>query len=79
MFPMKLTPAAGPPPPAEVIPAGPLGQCDATASGSEDALIRLSGPAGRLLELCGSHFRRHELALTAAGWVVIWDTRRDPA
>jgi hypothetical protein len=72
--------AAGRPPvpPPEIIPPVPLGQCDATASGSEDARVRLSSPAGRTICLCAHHFLAHELSLAAAGWQVIWDDRPDP-
>jgi hypothetical protein len=76
MSPSRLTPGGSLPPPAEYIPAGPLGSCDAAASGSEDALVRLV-KGGLMLCLCGHHADQHELAMTAAGWVVIWDNRRD--
>jgi hypothetical protein len=78
MFPARLGPMGKQPPPAEVLPPDLMGQCDADAKGSEDALIRLAGPGGRTLSYCLHHFREHELAMAAAGWQVIWDSRRDP-
>jgi hypothetical protein len=64
---------------AEDIPAGthiPLGPCDATASGSEDAQVRLAR-RGSVLCLCGHHAAMYELTLAVSGWEVTWDNR-DP-
>jgi len=65
-------------PAAEALPPGPyvlLPSCDATASGSEGAQVRLV--RGRaVLFFCGHHASRHELALIAAGWRVTDDNRR---
>ena len=68
---------AAPPPAAEAIPPGQgflLTPCDATASGSEDAQVRLARGAG-VLDLCGHHADKHGLALIAAGWRIIADNR----
>lgn len=52
----------------------PLAPCDATASGSEDAQVRLA--KGRLeLALCAHHYEQLELVLAAAGWRVTQDNR----
>jgi hypothetical protein len=68
---------AGKGPAAEQIPPGsrvPLAPCDAAASGSEDAQVRLA--RGSLeLDLCGHHADAYGLALTAAGWRVTHDNR----
>jgi hypothetical protein len=75
-----VTPAArlaSPQPAAEAIPPGQgflLTPCDATASGSEDAQVRLARGAG-VLSLCAHHFTVHELALFAAGWRIVADNR----
>jgi hypothetical protein len=80
MFPARLGPLGKQPPPAEVFPPDPMRPCDACASGSEGAVIRLAGPGGRILEMCLHHFHVHELAMASAGWQVIWDSRPvDPA
>lgn len=75
--PRQEVPVTAAPPAAEMIPPGArtwLASCDATASGSEDAQVRL---ARGVLELsfCGHHADRYELALLAAGWRVIADNR----
>jgi hypothetical protein len=66
-------------PAAENIPAGthiPLGACDATASGSEDAQVRLARRgAASVLSLCAHHYSELEFALAVAGWQVTWDNR----
>jgi hypothetical protein len=75
-----VTPAArlaAPPPAAEAIPPGQgflFTPCDATASGSEDAQVRLARGAG-VLSLCAHHYSKHELALLAAGWRIVSDNR----
>jgi len=51
-----------------------LRQCDATASGAENSLVRL-GKGLLMLDLCGHHFAELELALLAAGWQVTDDNR----
>jgi hypothetical protein len=58
----------------EAVPPVPLGQCDATASGAENALVRLVKD-DQALCLCGSHYHRKALALTAAGWAITQDDR----
>jgi len=51
-----------------------LALCDATASGAEDAQVRLV--RGRaILDFCSHHFAVHELDLAAAGWRVTHDNR----
>jgi hypothetical protein len=47
----------------------PYDVCDATASGTEQASYRVV-MEGKTLDLCPHHWRKHEEALTAAGWVV---------
>ena len=67
-------------PAAEDIPAGlplPLGPCDATASGSEDAQVRLAR-GRRVLALCAHHRCSTSCALAVAGWQVTWDNRERP-
>ena len=73
---------AGEPPAAESItpgPAFPLGPCDVTASGAEDAQVRLirdvSGLPFRELCFCGHHADRYGLALIANGWILTHDYR----
>jgi hypothetical protein len=70
----RLSPGEPLPPPVEKLPPEPFGQCDATASGAEDAIVRLARNL-RVIELCRHHAREHELAMCAAGWVIIWDGR----
>ena len=68
---------AAPRPAAGAIPPGQgflLTPCDATASGSEDAQVRLARGAA-VLDLCSHHYSKLELALLAAGWRVIIDNR----
>ena len=63
---------AAPPPAAEAILPGQGSltvPCDATASGSEDARVRLARGT-RELSLCSHHFAVHGLALLAAGWQI---------
>lgn len=71
---------AGKGPGPEQIPARPrtpLAPCDATASGSEDAQVRLA--KGRLeLALCAHHYEQLEYVLAAAGWRVTQDCRGGP-
>ena len=71
---------AGKGPAPEQVPARlwiPLGPCDATASGSEDAQVRLE--KGRsVLSLCAHHASLYELVLIAAGWRVTQDNRGGP-
>ena len=51
-----------------------LALCDATASGAEDAQVRLA--RGRdVLDFCAHHFSVYELDLAAAGWRVTHDNR----
>jgi hypothetical protein len=69
--------AYGERPATENIPAGthiPLGSCDATASGSEDAQVRVAR-VGSVLALCSHHYREMEAALAVSGWRVTWDNR----
>lgn len=65
------------PPAEEKFPARvrfSLPQCDATASGSEDAQVQLTrGPAE--LALCAHHFALYEIALHASGWKISHDNR----
>jgi len=68
---------AAPQPAAEAIPPGQgflFTPCDATASGSEDAQVRLARGAG-VLSLCSHHYYEHELALFTAGWRIVADNR----
>jgi hypothetical protein len=68
---------AAPRPAAGVIPPGRgvlFTPCDATASGSEDAQVRMARGAA-VLDLCGHHAGEYGLALLAAGWRVIIDNR----
>ena len=75
-----VTPAArlsGPQPAAEAILPGQgslFTPCDATASGSEDAQVRLARGAA-VLDFCGHHADEFGLFLLAAGWRVIADNR----
>lgn len=64
-------PAAGQVPSRLIIPLPP---CDATASGAEDAQVRLARGL-RELTLCSHHYGEHALALIAAGWHVTNDNR----
>lgn len=73
---------AGEPPAAESItpgPAFPLGPCDVTASGAEDAQVRLirdvSGLPFRELCFCGHHANELALGLIANGWILTHDYR----
>jgi hypothetical protein len=52
----------------------PLAPCDATASGSEDAQVRLVRGLSELA-LCAHHYGELELILAAAGWRVTHDNR----
>lgn len=63
-------------PVAEELPVGGpwLAPCDATASGSEDAQVRLARGRDELF-MCAHHFEEHELALLTAGWQVTQDNR----
>jgi hypothetical protein len=68
---------AGQGPAAEMIPAGlrvPLAPCDATASGAEDAQVRLAKGSAELF-LCAHHFGELEFALAVSGWRVTHDNR----
>lgn len=68
---------AAPQPAAEAIPPGRdslLTPCDATASGSEAAQVRLARGAF-LLDFCGHHFSLYEFELAAGGWRVTADNR----
>jgi hypothetical protein len=68
---------AAPQPAAEAIPPGGgslAAPCDATASGSEDAQVRLARGAF-VLDFCGHHADEFGLVLLAAGWRVIADNR----
>jgi len=48
--------------------------CDADAPGAESAQVQVA--KGKLvLSFCAHHFRRHELDLAAAGWVITNDSR----
>ncbi len=53
----------------------PLGSCDATASGSEDAQVRLARNLGELA-FCHHHYSALEFVLAAAGWQVTHDFRK---
>ena len=78
---MPAAPATAPPPPAEPALPGitvPLGSCDATASGAEEAQVRLmrKRPGGLAeLTLCAHHTERYWLVLIANGWVITRDQR----
>ena len=64
-------------PPAGKTPAWfwfPLGPCDATASGSEDAQVQLRRELDEIC-LCGHHHRALETVLEASGWVITHDNR----
>ncbi len=65
-----------PGPVAEQIRPGPglLAPCDATASGAEDAQVRLARGLF-VLDLCSHHLAEHELDLVAAGWHITHDNR----
>ena len=52
----------------------PLGPCDATASGAEDAQVRLTRGLDELA-LWAHHYAGLETALSAAGWVISHDNR----
>ena len=68
---------AAPPPAAGAIPPGHgslTAPCDATASGSEDAQVRLARGT-RELSLCSHHFSLHEFELAVQGWRVTHDNR----
>jgi len=69
---------AVPGPAEEEIPPGShgsrLASCDATASGAEDAQVRLA--RGRaVLDLCTHHLDVYGLELLANGWRVTHDNR----
>ncbi len=64
-------------PAAERIPAGrlsTLGSCDATASGAEDAQVRLIRELAEL-HLCSHHGSLYEADLLANGWRIVQDNR----
>jgi hypothetical protein len=68
---------AGQGPAAEQLPRGPrlpLAPCDATASGAEDAQVRLAKGSRELL-LCGHHYAGLASALAGSGWQVTHDNR----
>lgn len=69
---------AGNGPEAEQLPAAGLrillAPCDATASGAEDAQVRLVRELSELA-FCGHHYGELALALLAAGWRVTHDNR----
>ena len=68
---------AVPPPdaaPPSVIKGTRLAPCDRTASGAEDAQVRLA-KGDAVLDFCASHFRRYGLALIATGWQITHDNR----
>lgn len=68
---------AGKGPAAEQLPPGiwvPLGSCDATASGAEEAQVSLSRGLATLA-LCAHHFCGLELALASTGWRIVRDNR----
>ncbi len=68
---------AGRGPAAEQVTPGlwfPLGSCDATASGSEDAQVQFT--RGQLtLNFCQHHTCLYELVLAADGWQITHDNR----
>ncbi len=70
----------GPPAAETILPVlqNPLGSCDATASGAEDAQVGLTRGLAEL-SLCGHHFTLYESKLHAAGWQVIYDHRSELA
>jgi hypothetical protein len=49
--------------------------CDANTDGSERAIVWLEKEDGSAIQLCGHHFRQHEVMLAAFDWVVVSDTR----
>ena len=51
-----------------------LALCDATASGAEDAQVRLAKGVS-VLDLCAHHLGVHGLDLLAAGWSITHDNR----
>jgi hypothetical protein len=66
------------PAPEQIPPGGlwiPLGPCDATASGAEDAQVCLSRGRAEELALCAHHFCELEFILAIAGWRVTRDYR----
>ena len=74
---MAMRLAVPPPPdaaPSSVIQGERLALCDATASGAEDAQVRLA--RGKVvLDLCSHHFRELEFVLAVSGWQVTHDNR----
>lgn len=57
-------------------PLEPGAQCDATASGTEVAVIRLVNEQGQTLDFCAHHFAQHEVALLGvAGYAIVYDNR----
>lgn len=48
---------------------------DAYASGAVQALVRVVNAKGKDLLLDAHSFAKHEIALMAAGWAVVQDTR----
>lgn len=68
---------AGKGPAAEQVPPGlwiPLAQCDATASGAEDAQVQLAKGRSELA-LCAHHYQELEFVLATAGWRITRDNR----
>ena len=57
-----------------ILPGMRFPACDATASGAEDAQVRMA--KGHLeLAFCGHHADLHEIALAISGWRVTHDNR----
>jgi len=65
------SPDAAPP---SVLKGVRLAPCDRTASGAEDAQVRLARGKD-VLDLCAHHFRKYGLALIATGWQITHDNR----
>jgi hypothetical protein len=53
----------------------PTDTCDATASGTEAAVVRVANDFGDVLDLCAHHFAAHETALDFHGYIVRRDNR----
>lgn len=54
----------------------PGATCDATASGTETAVVRLVNDQGQVLDFCAHHFAQHEIHLLGiAGYTIADDNR----
>lgn len=53
----------------------PGATCDAAASGSETAVVRVANPFGDVIDFCAHHFAVHEAALFAGSFDLVHDNR----